>query len=83
MNFKHVSLLELVECYAAENNLIDSEEELSERFDQMLAECSPDFPLEDEPALSEAFNDWTDSLCTDGELHDEQYNQYCYVGRHS
>lgn len=83
MSFKHISLLELVESYATENNLIDSEEMLSERFDQMLAECAPNFPLDDEPALSEAFNNWSDSLCKDGEIHDEQYNQYSYVGKHS
>jgi hypothetical protein len=83
MNFKHVSLLELVECYATENRLIDSEEMLSERFDQMIEVFAPNFPLDDEPALSEEFNNWTDSLCKDGELHDEQYNQYGYVGKHS
>ena len=27
----------------------------------------------DEPALSEAWNNWTDGLCKDGEITDRQY----------
>lgn len=34
------------------------------------------FGEDDEPALSESWNDYTDSLCKDGDLNDLQY-QYC------
>ena len=83
--FKHVSLLELVESYATENNLIDSEGALSEMFDAMVEDMSAETRLklqDDEPMLSELFNNWTDSLCKDDLLHDEQYNQYFYIGEH-
>lgn len=83
MNYNDETLLEMVELYANEMGYISSESELSEQFDQMLAECSPDFDLEDEIALSEAFNDWADGLCKDGVIHPEQYSQYSYVGAHS
>ena len=81
-NFNKVDLLEIVEYWADSENLISSEEELSERFDSdilplIIEQCGED----DEPAINEGFNDWSDSLCKDGELHEEQYNNYCYVGR--
>lgn len=82
MSFKHVDLLELVECYAEENSLISSEEELSDRFDsEMLPLIIEQYSEDDTPAINEGFNNWTDSLCKDGELHDTQYSSYCYVGR--
>ncbi len=34
-------------------------------------------------AMDRAFNDWTDSLCKDGVIHPEQYNNYVYVGKYS
>lgn len=82
-NYNDENLLEMVELYADEMGYISSESELSEQFDAMLAECCPDFDTEDEPAISEAFNNWSDSLCKDGEIHPEQYSQYCYVGEYS
>lgn len=83
-NFKHVDLLELVELYASENNLIDSEIELSVRFDDDIAPLVvAEYGVDDEPAMNEAFNNWSDSLCKNDELHSEQYNQYCYVGKYS
>lgn len=82
-NFKNVDLLELVEEYALANSLISNEEELSNEFDRNIAE----FVLQrygpgDDVAMREAFNDWTDMLCKDGEIHEEQYNNYEYVGEH-
>ena len=82
MNFKNYELLDIVEEFASSNNLISSEDELSERFDEevlpYVIEC---YGEDDEPAINEAFSNWMDSLCKEGELHEEQYNQYEYVGR--
>ena len=81
-NFHSVDLLEIVEFFAEDNGWIASEEELSERFDdEILPHVIEKYGEDDQPAINEAFNDWTDMLCKDGELHDEQYNKYCYVGR--
>jgi len=75
------NLLEMVELYAEEVGAIASEDELSERFDeQVLPAVIDQYGADDEIAISEAFNNWTDSLCKDGEIHPEQYSQYCYVG---
>ena len=82
-NYKNIELIELVEAYAADNGLIDSEETLSEAFDSMLEECFPDFDKDDEVAINEDFNNWSDSLCKDGLIHEEQYRQYCYIGKYS
>jgi len=82
-NFNNYDLLEIVESFALDNGLISSEEELSERFDQMIEECWPDIDTDDEVMISEEFNNWSDSLCKDGEIHEEQYNNYCYVGKYS
>lgn len=81
-NFHSVDLLEIVEFFAEDNGWIASEEELSERFDdEILPHVIEKYGEDDQPAINEAFNDWTDMLCKDGDLHDEQYNKYCYVGR--
>jgi hypothetical protein len=32
--------------------------------------------IPDRPARSEAWNDWTDSLCKDGEISDWQYDNW-------
>jgi len=82
--FSHVKLLDIIEEYATVNGGIDSEQELSDRFDDEIAPLIIDqYGEGDEPAMDEAFNDWSDSLCKDGELHELQYNQYCYVGKYS
>jgi hypothetical protein len=81
-NWNSVDLLEMVELYAEDNGMIASEEELSERFDsEVLPSVIEQYGEDDEPAINEAFNDWTDMLCKDGEIHPEQYDKYCYVGR--
>lgn len=75
-------LLEIVEAFAADNGEIASEEELSEMFDRdILPDVIAHYGEDDQPAINEAFNDWTDMLCKDGVLHPEQYNRYCYVGK--
>ena len=81
MNFNNVDMLDIVEEYASMNNLIDSEEMLSLRFDQLLEEI--DIDTDDSDMIHQAFNDWSDGLCKDGEIHQEQYNNYTYVGKYS
>lgn len=81
-NWNRIDLLEIVEAFAADNDMIDSEEALSERFDaEILPSVIEKYGESDGPAIAEAFNDWTDALCKDGDLHPEQYRLYCYVGR--
>ena len=76
------SLLEMVELYANEVGAIASEEELSERFDEdILPWVINQYGEDAQPAINESFNNWSDALCEDGELHPEQYNKYCYVGK--
>lgn len=83
-NYNDENLLDMIELYAHEIGAIESEEELSERFDATIAESVIErYGEEDIPAMSEAFNNWTDSLCKDGEIHPAQYNKYCYVGTYS
>ena len=83
-NFNRFDLLEAVELWAEDNGLISSEHELSERFDnEILPIVIEQYGEDDQDAIDQTFNDWTDSLCKDGELHDEQYSQYCYVGKYS
>lgn len=82
--YNNEDLLGMVELYAEEVGAIASEDELSEKFDEEIAELVVEqYGPDDEPAMSEAFNNWADGLCKDGEIHSEQYNQYCYVGTYS
>ncbi len=82
LNWNHVDLLEVIEIYAADNGGIDSEQALSERFDaEVLPAVIEQYGESDSVAINEAFNNWSDGLCKDGDLHSEQYNNYCYVGR--
>lgn len=75
-------LIDLVELYAEDNGQIASEDELSKRFDEEILPLMLETYSEDDSiAISEAFNDWTDSLCKDGEIHPAQYDSYCYVGK--
>jgi hypothetical protein len=80
-NYHDETLLEMVELYATEMGYIASEDELSEQFDeQVLPHVIAQYGEEDEPAINEAFCNWSDGLCKDGEIHSEQYDNYCYVG---
>lgn len=83
-NYNDETLLELVELYAEEMGYISSEDELSEIFEeQILPSIIEMLGEDDEIAINEGFNNWSDMLCKNGEIHPEQYNNYCYVGSHS
>ena len=83
-NFNKVDLIEIIEFYAECNGLIANEGELSQRFDAEIAEAViARYGTDDSIAMSEEFNNWTDALCRDGEIHEEQYNTYEYVGKYS
>jgi len=80
-NWTGVSLLEAVEELAMHECMIYSEEELSERFDEMLDEtdCCPEKLTPTD--IGCMFADWTDGMEKDGLIHKEQSYRYCYVGR--
>ncbi len=89
-NYNDETLLELVELYASEAGLeITDEDDLSNKFDKdVLPELieihgtkGEDF--EDTVMINEEFNNWSDMLCKEGEIHPEQYSNYEYVGSHS
>ena len=81
-NYGRMSTLEIVEEWGYYNDLLSSEEEVSERFDAEIAPAVvAKYGEDDTIAMNEAFNNWTDSLCKDGELHELQYENYEYVGR--
>lgn len=83
-NYNDETLLEMVELYADTVGIISTEDELSELFDESIAPLVIEqYGENDEPAMSEAFNNWSDSLCKDGEIHPAQYSEYCYVGKYA
>ena len=83
-NFNNYSLMDIIEDFAASEGLISSEKELSEMFDEEVApSVIEQYGEDDTIAMDEAFNNWTDALCEEGELHEEQYNSYTYVGKYS
>lgn len=89
INWRNYTELEVVEALASWENMIDSEEMLSEKFDEYMEEalsnsstCNCSYG-EDEPQLNEDFGAWTDGLCKDGEIHSTQYSAYTYVGKWS
>lgn len=82
--FDTESELELIESYAEENNLIASERELSELFDEEVAPyVVQQYGADDIDAMNESFNNWSDMMCKDGDIHELQYNNYGYVGKYS
>lgn len=88
-NFSNVTLLELVEEYALNNNLIMDEDTLGECFDnEVAAGLIEQFGIKgveftDEAMISEAFSAFTDGLQRCGRLHAEQVKNYDYVGKYS
>ena len=83
-NYNDETLLEMVELYAEGAGNIASEQELSDIFDRDIAPLVlENYDADDYVAFSEAFNNWADGLCKDGEIHPEQYSNYCYVGTYS
>jgi hypothetical protein len=81
LEFLDFSELEAVEQWAGDNNCIDSEQALSERYDEMLWEIDAHYG-DDYTAFCEDFNNITDNWCKDGLIHSLQYDSYCYVGKH-
>lgn len=87
-NWNNVDLLEIVEYYAetgggkGRSSAIASEEDLSERFDEGHEDWLHD-NCDDQIMIDEEFNNWSDALCKDGELHPEQYSCYTYVGKYA
>jgi len=75
--------LDLAEELASmEAHVFTDEEQVSAVFDdEILPYVVATYGENDQPAIDEAFNDWTDSLCKEGLLHDSQYSNYTYVGR--
>ena len=64
---------------------IADESQLSSRFDDehSLQDFFTTCYTFDIPMFNETFNNWTDMLCKNNELHELQYNNYCYVGTHT
>jgi hypothetical protein len=84
MNFNNVDLLTIVEEWATSESLPGSEEALSEMFDQDVAPFVLQvYSSDDSVAFNEEFNNWSDGLRDDGIIHEEQYSNYCYVGKYS
>jgi hypothetical protein len=79
--FLNISELEAVEMWAGNNGCIDSEQALSERYDEMLWEIDAHYG-DDYTAFCEDFNNITDNWRNDGLIHSLQYDSYCYVGKH-
>lgn len=74
--------LSAVETWAYDQKLIYSEDDCSNRFDDMIKDLGAEqwaAMKRDKPMISEVFNDWVDNLLADGELHNEQLDNYTYV----
>ena len=54
-----------------------TDEELIERFEEGVLPGVVQQYGADQCALDQAFNDWTDGLCKDGEISTRQYNEVC------
>jgi hypothetical protein len=63
------------ECILDEINFDDTQEQLRVRFKEEIEPAViAQYGADDKFALNEAFNDWTDSLCKDGEISNYVYN---------
>lgn len=88
MNYNDENFLDMVELYADSQGFIASEDDLSEKFDNEIMPSLIEHYgkkgelFDDETMMNEEFNNWSDSLCKDGEIHPLQYDNYCYVGKH-
>ena len=83
IDLKNMSFLEAIEALAYWEDMIDSEEALSEKFDEDMGEfIEPLYEEDDEVAINEEFSNWTDNLCKEGVLHKEQDERYKYVGKY-
>ena len=82
ISYAHYSELSVIEDWAYDQNLIHSEDECSNRFDDMVEEYGAEAwaaMRNDRPMICEAFSDWMDNLISSDELHIEQINSYSYV----
>jgi len=79
------TMLNVIEEFAEFNNFPFSDEEsVSRQFNEFVRPSVVEaYSEDDEVAINEAFNNWTDGLCKDGDLHEEQYNNYTYLGKHA
>jgi len=76
--------LDAVEEIAEDNNMIASEQELSDVFDAEIAPMVLEhYDADDHIAFNEAFNDWVDGLQKDGLIHELQADEYTYIGKYS
>lgn len=83
-NWNKYDLITMVEEIADNNRWISDEGQLSDMFDEEIAPMViEEYGEDDTDAMNQAFNDWTDGLCRDGTIHEEQYNTYEYVGKYS
>jgi len=56
-----------------------SERELADTFRaEILPFIVEAYSADDQPAISEGFSNWSDSVCKDGDLHPLQYHNYCF-----
>jgi len=72
------------------SNVTYIDREFSARFDEEVApmvletyETYETYDADDSIAFNEAFNNWTDDLCKDGDISEDVYNNVCYVGKYS
>ena len=87
--YDHLTFLECVEDFATNNGLIDGEQEASDQFDAMIDEMLEGMSyregkrlVEDTDAMSEMFSNWMDCQLSDGQLHQEQIDNYDYIGEY-
>jgi len=91
--FKGMSDLEMAEALAEHENLPCSEQDVSDRYDTHIEESEPCENCgvnkvlhqlkNDSDMLHQDFSSFVDNLHTDGEIHQEQVNNYSYVGKYS
>lgn len=55
-------------------------QEIINNLKEMIKESSYDF-TDDKPAIRELFNNYTDSLCKDGEITEKYYNKVILTDR--
>ena len=65
--------------------MVDEQIELSNEmnFGRYSPNKSLGIDIDDGPAMREWFNNWTDSLCQDGQIHSLQYENYTNVGKYA
>ena len=86
-NYNDENLLDMIEMYAYEQGFICTEGDLSRKFDEEVLPTilethgKPGEEFNDSCMINEEFNNWSDMLCKEGDIHPEQYNDYCYVGK--